>query len=241
MGKTKKVAFAEDCVEYERRKISYFHRGSRIYSPGRHACPSEDGWEDFIFSNEPDDQPEPSISLSGLHASLESKKSVGGNITSTDLAPTEDSDSDTESDGSESTVSSVTALVQGENDFRGLQPGPLIQTLAELEAELDTLSDDDMDEGGDDSTLEPLFHGLDTMPTGEDPLILMHETNRLDNKENAELKNAEDDKMEGIEHGKESTTSSLGRRTREDFDDGEPTCSERSATQVKRQRLESST
>ncbi|KAF2790107.1 hypothetical protein K505DRAFT_84635 [Melanomma pulvis-pyrius CBS 109.77] len=72
MGKTKKVAFAEDCVEHASRKMSHFHRTSRLYTPGRHECPSEDGWEDSSFCNAPGNQPKPSISLSRLDASLES-------------------------------------------------------------------------------------------------------------------------------------------------------------------------
>jgi hypothetical protein len=48
--KKKKVTFSEDVIEYERRSVSNFYRGSREYQPGRHSSPSESGWEDTSLS-----------------------------------------------------------------------------------------------------------------------------------------------------------------------------------------------
>lgn len=42
--KGKKVVLLEDIPEYEHRNSVYFQRTSPYYKPGRHACPSKDGW-----------------------------------------------------------------------------------------------------------------------------------------------------------------------------------------------------
>ncbi|KAF2790108.1 hypothetical protein K505DRAFT_84636 [Melanomma pulvis-pyrius CBS 109.77] len=98
-----------------------------------------------------------------------------------------------------------------------------------------------MDGGGNDSTLEPAFYGLGIIPTVEYSFFPIYETNRLIKKMNARPKsagpkNTKNGKMEGIGYGREWTASLLGRRMREDFDDGEPSCSERTAARFKRRR-----
>lgn len=50
ISKQKKVTWAESLPDNSKRPLNNFWRKNAVaYSPGRHACPSEDGWEDTSF------------------------------------------------------------------------------------------------------------------------------------------------------------------------------------------------
>jgi hypothetical protein len=105
----KMVTFAEDCVENEKRRSIYWHRNSPHYEPGRHACPSDNGY--FDTSNLP--STEYDLESSTLRAKLRSIMktfsflSEDTSINNTDTS--EDLDSDTDSSNS-----SVIAIVDHE-------------------------------------------------------------------------------------------------------------------------------
>ena len=49
----KSVTWAPNVLEYPRRRSWEYSRNSPLYSPGRHACPSAEGWEDTSWRSDP--------------------------------------------------------------------------------------------------------------------------------------------------------------------------------------------
>ncbi|ORY17399.1 hypothetical protein BCR34DRAFT_555359 [Clohesyomyces aquaticus] len=141
--KKSRITFTANIPQNNERQLAEFCRESPQYNPGRHACPSKDGWEDTSFWNEEEYGEVPVVDkvLAGLFASTSGerthefvrrlrRKVEGYGYDPDDLSSSDESSSEEEGD-----------------EVRG-QLSNALASIREMSAELEGMDDDeDMAEG----------------------------------------------------------------------------------------------
>ena len=191
----KTVTFTDDCAEHEKRRSIYWNRNSPHYKPGRHACPSDDGYCDTSNLPSTECDLESSTLRTKIRSIMEACFYSSEDTSKSNTDTSEDSDSDAESDV-ESSDFSITATVDGENDGNSRQSYHLAEKLRE-ECGNGGLPYDDEDE---DSPILKNGH-LNAIASGDELTFSVPDVNMIGDKKITKREEVEE--VKNIEGGRE--------------------------------------
>lgn len=156
----KKVGFAEDVVDNEKRPLVCWYRGHQLYRRGRQACPSSEGWADSSFKNDEDFWefgPHDDIELDGTDMNdfgLRAERTVLALEHDTDS----DSDGDDDSDDSDASDTDPVTMINSEAESTprrsSLLQLPFLLRAALRESKLNNDSDSEPDIHSDSDEYE---------------------------------------------------------------------------------------
>ncbi|KAF2691572.1 hypothetical protein K458DRAFT_425508 [Lentithecium fluviatile CBS 122367] len=257
MFRKKRVAFAEDVLDLEKRYPGSFSRFSPAYSRGRHACPSAEGWADTSFKHnksfweleagdedeiEDDDVGTPYQQLLnsfGIHV----ERAVPDLEEDSDMDSDSDSDSedeDDESDESDRDVSPVIASDDEGSSTRARSPWrqlPYLPRTAFNDFDLDGDSDAESISSSDSDEYEDKDAEMAMSMLGTGPSAKASLHSPVVDTEMVDVGSVEEQDPEIGDIGLYGLFA-LGRRDREEFEGGSSPSTEVGTEQreVKRQR-----